>query len=179
MSNIHDVASSRIHDVYWVQLAAGADLYDAILEFAQRENIRTGLVLNIVGGLRKVRLSTPAAKASIESQPGILDIEGNFECAGIGYIGRTVDTYDAEKTSGILYRQDEPNLHIHLTVSNSGATHMGHLIPGCTVRSVATVSHFTICIARVEGVVLNMRRSHETTDKYRLGIPIHELVKAV
>lgn len=176
MANVDNIAYSKITDVIWAQLGQDADLYDAIVEIAKRENIRTGLVLNIVGGLRKARLSTPIKPSAVESQPGILEVEGVMECSGVGFIGHNLDTYDAKNTSGILYEAGEPNVHVHLTINHGHNAHMGHLIEGCKVRSLTKESHFTIVLAKTEGVVLNMRRSKETTEKYPTGVPVHELV---
>jgi len=61
--------------------------------------------------------------------------------------------------------------------TKAGKTYMGHLIKGCIVRSLHQKSHFTIVLARMEGVLLNFRVSRETTDRYPNGIPIHDLVQ--
>ncbi len=145
------------------------------MEICRRENIVSGLVLNIVGGLRKARLSMPINATDFEAQPGVLELTGMMECAGFGTIGRTIDTYDSEGTSGIVYKAGTPNLHIHMTVTHAGKSYMGHLIQGCQVRSLHKKSHFTIMLARTEGAVLDFRVSKERTEKYPKGIPIHDL----
>lgn len=176
MQNIDTIVSSKIAEVFWVQLTQGADLYHAIMDVAEQRKIWTGLVLNIVGGLTKARLSTPMEPgANAEGQPGILEIDGMMECAGIGTIGHNMDTFDSVRKSGILYEVGKPNVHVHLTVNQGPHTHMGHLIEGCKVRSVIAKSHFTIVLARTEGVVLEMLRSKETTSHYPTGVPVHNL----
>ena len=111
----------------------------------------------------------------LKSQPGVMDFDGMMECSGVGTIGQSLDTYDSEGKSGIVYRAGEPNLHIHLTVTLAGKTYMGHLIEGCIVRSLHKQSHFTIVLAKTEGALLNFRVSKETTATYPNGLPIHDL----
>lgn len=176
LPNIDNIATSKITDVYWVQLNQGADLYKSIIEVAKQKDIKTGMVLNIVGGLTEARLSTPKASDTDSFvQPGIETFSGLMECAGFGTIGYNLDTFDSSKQSGILYEKGEPNVHVHLTIGQHPETHMGHLIEGCIVRSVVPKSHFTIVIAKTEGVVLEMTRSSETTEKYPTGVPVHNL----
>jgi len=172
---VHAIAHARVTDIIYAQLTQGADLYQEILEICRTQDIKTGYVLNIVGGLTKARLSTPVGKLDAVSPPGIREFEGTMEAAGIGILGQTIGTYDAEKVSGIINRAGEPYAHVHLTISGGGETHMGHLIDGCIVRSLHTQSHFTIAIAKTEGAQLNFNVSKETTPKYPKGIPIHEL----
>ena len=171
------IAKARMGEVIWAQLDHDGDLYDEIMEICRRENIRSGVVLNIVGGLRKARLSMPVNETDFEAPPGVYELEGMMEAKGVGTIGVNLDTYDSEGTSGILYEAGTPNLHIHLTVTHAGKTYMGHLIKGCIVRSLHPKSHFTIVLAKTEGAVLNFRVSKERTEKYPRGIPIHELVQ--
>ena len=173
------IAKAKITEVLYAQLSQDGDLYNEIMEICRRENIKSGLVLNIVGGLKKARLSMPVKATDINAPPGVREWEGGvMECSGFGTIGQTLDTYDSEGTSGIIYRAGEPNLHIHLTITVAGETYMGHLIEGCTVRSLHKQSHFTIMIAKTEGAVLNFRVSKERTEKYPRGIPIHDLQPA-
>lgn len=171
------IAKARMDEVIWAQLEPDADLYLEIMAICRRENIRSGVVLNIVGGLRKARLSMPVKETDMHTPPGILELEGMIECSGVGTIGITRDTYDSENVSGIIYRKGEPNLHIHMTVTHAGKSYMGHLIEGCLVRSVHPVSHFTIVLARTPGALLNFRVSKEKTEKYPMGVPIHDLVQ--
>jgi predicted DNA-binding protein with PD1-like motif len=172
------IAKAKIGEVMWAQLDPDGDLYDEIMEICRREKIESGIVLSIVGGLRKARLSMPVNATDVEAPPGVLELSGMMECSGFGTIGRTIDTYDSESVSGIKYEAGTPNLHIHLTVTQAGKTYMGHLIKGCQVRSLHKKSHFTIVLARTDGAVLNFRVSKETTAKYPKGIPIHDLQPA-
>lgn len=169
------IAKAKLDEIIWAQLDPDGDLYDEIMAICQREKIESGIVLNIVGGLRKARLSMPVNLTDVEAPPGVLELSGMMECSGFGTIGRTIDTYDSEDITGIIYDAGTPNLHIHLTVTHGGKTYMGHLIKGCQVRSLHEKSHFTIVLARTEGAVLDFRVSKETTAKYPNGIPIHDL----
>src|SRR5690606_28682991 len=114
------IAKAQMGDIIWAQLDRDADLYQEIMEICRREDIRSGVVLNIVGGLRKARLSLPLTSTSAEAQPSILELEGMMEAQGVGTIGYSADTYDSEEKSGIVYHAGEPNLHIHLTITHEG-----------------------------------------------------------
>jgi predicted DNA-binding protein with PD1-like motif len=171
------IAKAQMGDIIWAQLDPEGDVYEEILTICERENIRSGVVLNIVGGLRRARLSLPMVATSVDAQPGVLELEGMMEAQGIGTIGWNIDGYDASSRSGIVYRPGTPNLHIHMTITHAGKTYMGHLIEGCVVRSVHPKSHFTIVLAKTDGAQLNFRVSKETNAHYPNGIPIHDLVQ--
>lgn len=171
------IAKAQMGEVIWAQLDRDGDLYDEIMEICKREDIRAGVVLNIVGGLHKARLSLPVESTGFDAQPGILELEGMMEAQGIGTIGFSVDTYDSSSKSGIVYHAGEPNLHIHMTITHEGKSYMGHLLQGCLVRSLHPRSHFTIVLAKTPGALLNFRVSEEKTSAYPNGIPIHDLVQ--
>ena len=173
---VDKVVHAKVADVIFAQLSKDGDLYNEIMEICRRENIKTGYILSLVGGLCKARLSVPIEATATEAPPGVREFEGLMECSGVGMIGQTLETYDSEGTSGILYKEGDPNLHIHLTITVAGETFMGHLIEGCIVRSLHAQSHFTIAIAKVEGATLNFKVSAERTERYPKGIPIHELL---
>src|SRR5690349_4733180 len=117
---VNVIAKAKMSEIIWAQLDADGDIYDEIMEICRREKIETGVVLNIVGGLRKARLSMPVNATDFEAPPGVIELEGMMECSGVGIIGRTVETYDSEDITGIYYEADTPNLHIHLTVTQAG-----------------------------------------------------------
>lgn len=172
------LASGNIKRLVYVQLAPGDDLYQALLDAVRSEGIKTGLVLDITGGLSEIRLSTPTKKESVNQAPGLIELkdQGSAEVTGHGIVGLTKETYHAPK-SGIFNNAGEPYVHVHVSVSCAGNTYCGHLIDGCIVRSVYEWSHFTIVLAEVEGVELSFRVSEETTDAYPKGIPYHELIQ--
>ena len=170
------IARAKITDVIYAQLSKDEDLLNGIMEICRRESIKTGLVLNIVGGLKKARLSMPIKPQAAESPPKFREWKGTMECSGVGVIGQTLETYIGSGT-GTVYRAGEPYLHVHLTITVAGETFMGHLIEGCIVRSLHKQSHFTIVLAKVEGAILNCKVSEEKTEKYPNGIPINELLQ--
>jgi predicted DNA-binding protein with PD1-like motif len=52
------------------------------------------------------------------------------------------------------YKDGEPYVHVHMVVTSADQTICGHLMPGTFVRSHLDVSHFTIVLAKAEGVSL-------------------------
>jgi len=171
------VARAKIVDVIYAQLSRDEDLHDAILEICRREKIETGVVLNIVGGLKKARLSMPIRETAADAPPGIREWSNAImECCGFGIIGQTLETFDGGE-SGVVHKAGEPYLHVHLCITVAGETFMGHLIEGCIVRSLDEKSHFTIVLAKTEGALLNCKLSHLRTEKYPMGVPVHELVQ--
>ena len=66
------IAKAKITEVLYAQLSQDGDLYNEIMEICRRENIKSGLVLNIVGGLKKARLSMPVKATDIDAPPGVL-----------------------------------------------------------------------------------------------------------
>ena len=170
------VAKARITEVIYAQLSKDEDLHDAILEICRRENIKTGVVLSLAGGLKQARLSMPVRPTAADSPPGVREWkDAIMECSGVGIIGQTLETFDGGD-SGVVHRAGEPYLHIHVTITVGGETFMGHLIEGCIVRSLTRQSHFTIALGKVEGAVLNCRLSTEKPAKYPQGVPVHELL---
>lgn len=168
--------AGKIHSVIYAMLEPGEDIYRAILQICRDHGVETGLVLNIVGGLTQARLNLPVAAAGVEVPPGKREWKaGVIECAGIGIIGRMVGTFDMEKTAGVIHRDGEPYIHVHMTIKTPEETVMGHLIEGCIVRSVHPSSHFTIAIAKVEGIDFTCQASEEKSEHYPSGFPIHAL----
>src|SRR3974390_3916353 len=65
------IAKAKLSEVIWAQLDADGDLYDEIMEICRRANIQSGVVLSIVGGLRKARLSMPVRETAPEPPPRV------------------------------------------------------------------------------------------------------------
>lgn len=166
--------SGRLGKVVYVQLEPNEDLYEAVLATAEEEGIRTGLVMDITGGLAKWRLSMPVEASDVASTPGVKSMEGLTEASGQGILGWAVDSYISED-SGVHIEAGRPFAHVHMSVTTAGETWLGHLIPGCEIRSVHPTSHFAIVIAEVEGVQLNFRMSEDSRPNYPDGVPIYEL----
>src|ERR1039458_7701304 len=112
---------ARVTDIIYAQLSQDADLYNEIMEICRRENIKTGYVINVVGGLRKARLSMPVKSDSNDAPPGVREWEGGLiECQAIGIIGQTLATYDSEKISGIINSAGAPYMEINATITVRG-----------------------------------------------------------
>lgn len=173
---IDHIVRAKPTEIIYAQLSQGADLYQSLLELVRKENIKTGLVIDITGGLSKVRLSLPVKETSVEATPGIIELSGTAEASGHGIIGQTLETYDSP-SSGITNNKGEPYVHVHLSIQQADRTLCGHLIDGCMIRSLHKKSHFTIAVMRTEGALINFRVSKETTTAYPKGIPYHELIQ--
>ncbi len=173
------VNTGKVESVIYAQLEPGEDLYVAIRELCKEHDIRAGLVLNIVGGLTRARLNLPVAKTGMEVPPGMKEWQaGVIECSGVGIIGQMHGTFDLEKTTGVLYRDGDPYIHVHMTIATPDETAMGHLVEGCIVRSVHPASHFTIALAKIGGIEFNCRVSDETSEHYPTGFLMHEVKPA-
>ena len=173
---IDHIVRAKPTEIIYAQLSPGADLYQSLLELVRRENIRTGLVIDITGGLSNVRLSLPVKETSVDAAPGMIELSGTAEASGHGIIGQTLETF-ISSGSGIDNIKGEPYVHVHLSVQLAGKTLCGHLIDGCLIRSVHEKSHFTIAVMRTEGALINFRVTKEVTSAYPKGIPYHELVQ--
>jgi predicted DNA-binding protein with PD1-like motif len=142
--------SGKLSELVFVRLDKGQDLLQAIKDAAKEHDIKTGVVIDITGSVTKARLQkfpgkSHKANVSIE----VVEIEGPLEATGHGIIGMT------EGSGGIgEYKDGEPYVHVHMVVTSADQTICGHLMPGTFVRSHLDVSHFTIVLAKAEGVSL-------------------------
>lgn len=92
------------------RLQPGADFRAALEEIVEREGIKAGVLLSVVGSLSGGALRTPSGAAKVFTEP--LEI-----VSGTGTVG----------SAGI---------HVHISVSDErGATFGGHLLSGCMVRT--------------------------------------------
>lgn len=174
---MHTTVGSKIGRVAFAQLEPDEDVYKAIVQLIQQEEMQAGLILTITGGLRYTRLSMPRKAESVELPPGVFEMEGSCEASGQGYFGMTKETW-ISPSSKIEHRAGEPFMHVHMSVSVAGQAYVGHLIEGCRVRSIHPKSHFIIVIAEAEGVGLYFRNSGEVREGYPQGLPYYELTQA-
>ena len=142
----------KISEVIYVRLDPKQDLLEAIKEKAREHDIKTGLVMDITGSLLKARVQRfpPAASSGSENvRIEVVELQGPVEATGHGIIGMT-------KGSGGVgeYKDGEPYVHVHVVLTTAGETVCGHLMPGTFIRSHLDISHFTIVLAKVEGVDL-------------------------
>jgi len=150
------VVSGEIERVVYARFDAGADLLASLLEVIKSENIATGVILDITGALNVARLQHFTEVGDPESKIGVVEVQGPMEASGGGIIGRCVGT------GGVGgYVDGEPYVHCHLSVTSAEQTLVGHLMPGTIIRAPHygrgnTKSHFTVVLAQVRGVDLQM-----------------------
>ncbi|MGV6871317.1 PCC domain-containing protein [Pseudochelatococcus sp. B33] len=179
-SATHTMAGT-IDSVVYVRLGPQADLYKELKRACVENDIKTGVVMTITGGLERARLQLLTTGKVKTGTPEIVEFEGPFEASGHGLIGRM-----AQGDSGGIFAGEEagsPYIHVHLTVTvGSGdqtRTVCGHLMEGCTVRSNHPISHFTVVLAKVGGMHLNLvaDKSHSRPG-YKDGLRYHTLTPA-
>src|SRR5258706_1050902 len=131
-------------------------------------DIKTGVVISITGGLVKARLQKFESKShDPKVRVGVIEMEGPLKVTGHGLIGMT------RGTGGIGdYKDGAPYIKVHLVVSSADETLCGQLIPGTNVRSQLDVSHFTVVLAKVENVSLTAAFKETEDGKGRI---YHEL----
>ena len=142
--------SGKLSELIYVRLDKDQDLLEGIKQACRDHDIKTGVVIDITGGLTKARLQKFPNKVHSEKvRIGVIEMEGPLEATGHGIIGMT-------RGSGGIgeYKDGEPYVHVHMVVSSADETLCGHLMPGTFVRSHLGISHFTIILAKAEGVAL-------------------------
>jgi predicted DNA-binding protein with PD1-like motif len=171
---VRKVVEGRLGRVLFVRLAPGDDLYDAILEVAAQEKIRTGVVLDVTGAATSLRLALPSEPTEGHLPPGIVELHGLAELMGSGIIGHVEQDF-VSADGRVAYRAGDPYLHLHVSATVNGVTYTGHLVEGTRVRSIVENSHFTIVLGEVEGVDLAIRVDPATSQHYPSGVPYHEI----
>ncbi|OGA49361.1 MAG: hypothetical protein A3G24_17500 [Betaproteobacteria bacterium RIFCSPLOWO2_12_FULL_62_13] len=165
----------RMGRVIVSRLEPNEDLLVAIRNIVRGSGIKAGVVLSITGALTHAVLQK---FVSGQKQIGVVEIEGPMEVSGHGIVGWVVSPGRGKEPFGVgRYVDGEPYVHVHLTVTTPTATLCGHLMEGCTVRSNHPVSHFTIMVAEIEGVVLNMRVDAARESEAKGFGVYHELCK--
>lgn len=142
--------SGKFSEVIYVQIEKDADLLEALRQAAIENNIATGLVIDITGGLLKANLQIFKAKShDPKIRVSYVEVEGPLKATGHGLIGMT------QGTGGMGdYRDGEPYVKVHMVVSSADEIYCGQLMPGTIVRSHLEVSHFTVVLAKVDHVSL-------------------------
>jgi predicted DNA-binding protein with PD1-like motif len=160
--------SGKISEVIYVQLAKDADLLAALRQAVMENDIKTGVVISITGGLVRARLQKFESKShDPKVRVGVIEIEGPLKVTGHGLIGMT------RGTGGMGdYKDGEPYIKVHLVVGSADETLCGQLMPGTIVRSHLDVSHFTVVLAKVESVSLTAAFRETEDGKGRI---YHEL----
>lgn len=151
---ISGVVEGKLESVYYAHLLPGADLFLELKRICAEHKIETGIVMSITGGLEKARFQLLTTEKASTGTPEVVEFQGPFEASGHGLIGRI----NAKDLGGIYKGEKEGStyLHVHVTVTvgsgNDTRTVCGHLMPGCTVRSMHPTSHFVMVIGKVAGV---------------------------
>lgn len=161
-----DTVAGQFGELILAHFKPNEDVYLGLKEVAKKHNIRTGVVLNIVGGLTVADVGYFSRSGPVEEMKmDYHHLTGPFEVSGIGMIG--------------LEEGGEPYLHVHVTLTCGETTVCGHLHEGCVVRSLIATSHFTVFIAKVEGAELLTRWDrecrHQFPKVYPNGAPYHEI----
>lgn len=171
------VVCGNIESIVYARLEPRADLYRELKRVCKENGIRTGVVLTVTGGLERARLQLLTTGEHSTGTPEIVELNGPFETSGHGLIGQF-----RQSGSGIFRGEEagSPYLHVHLTVTvGSGQdvkTYCGHLVEGCIVRSHHPISHFTVVLAKVAGVQLDLVADRSAARPgYSDGLRYHEL----
>ncbi|OSJ05651.1 PCC domain-containing protein [Bradyrhizobium canariense] len=175
--------SGKIEEIIYAQLEEGEDLLRALWDICKQKDVKTGVLLDVTGYMRKVRVQ----REPHEPRPGtgiagidFVEIPGGLEVSGHGIIGMGWVPDESIKPSPALTRggghtgfggggwegHKTPYIHVHLTVTNASQTVCGHLMEGSYVGT----GYFTVAIAKVSGVIL--RATFDKSGYY------HELVPA-
>lgn len=163
----------RMGRVIVSRLEPNEDLLVAIRNIVKRSGIKAGVVLSITGAVTYAVLQK---FVSGEKQIGVVEMKGPMEVSGHGVVGWVVSPALRKEPFGVgRYVDGEPYVHVHLTVTTPTETLCGHLMEGCTVRSNHPISHFTIVVAEIEGVALNMRGDEAKESEGKPFSLYHEL----
>lgn len=176
------VVCGNLESIVYARLEPRADLYQELRRVCKENDIKTGVVLTITGGLESARLQLLTTSQVRTGTPEIIELTGPFEVSGHGLIGQF-----RQGDSGGIFQGEEagsPYLHVHLTLTvGSGQdvkTYCGHLVDGCIVRSHHAISHFTVVLAKVRGVQLDLVADRSAARPgYSDGLRYHELTATV
>ncbi|MDI6754085.1 MAG: DNA-binding protein [Thermodesulfobacteriota bacterium] len=105
-----DIAKFDKIAFYHLRLGPGADLFQSLRDFLQKEGLSRAFVLSTIGSLRKAVINYPE---TTEMPPivGSIVLEGLFEINGI---------------SGEVWRQDSTiHVHLHGSIAERGKTLYG------------------------------------------------------
>jgi predicted DNA-binding protein with PD1-like motif len=143
--------------VVFGHLEPDEDLLAAIKTIARTHEMRAGVVMSITGALRCARLQHFERPGQNDGPIGVVELTDDMEVSGHGIVG-VVEAPGRRESFGVGgYVDGDVYVHVHLAVTTSSQTLVGHLMPGCLVRSRNPISHFTIVMAEIEGAKLAKR----------------------
>ena len=162
-TSVNEVVT-RFGRVVMTRLDPGADLMAAVKDVCRRQEIRAGVVLSITGSLEEAVVQKFApGRHTVHS----VRVPGPIEVSGHGILGRIHAPEQGDKPFSFSgYVHGDVYAHVHHTMTSATETICGHAMPGCLVRSHHPVSHFTIMVAEIEGVGLDLAYDAEVN---RLG----------
>jgi len=152
------ILGGKAEEIVYARFDKDQDLLKGIQDICRQMHIQTGVVLSITGTLDRAVLQRFPEKESTDVPIGVMEIPGPLEATGHGIIGETYAPSLGQEPFGMSQLvHGEPYVHVHLVVTSARETVCGHIMEGCRVRSSRhPVSHFTVAIARVSGVLLRM-----------------------
>ncbi|MBM4331042.1 MAG: DNA-binding protein [Deltaproteobacteria bacterium] len=105
-----DVTKFEKITFYRLRLGPGADLFQSLRDFLQKEGLKRAFVLSTIGSLRKVVVNYPETN-ELPPRVGKVILEGLFEINGI---------------SGEVWQQDSAiKVHLHGSITERGKTLYG------------------------------------------------------
>jgi predicted DNA-binding protein with PD1-like motif len=143
-------AKGQLGRVVVMRLAPNCDLMKSLKETAEKENIRSGVILSGAGSLKQATIR------NVRSFPEEFPITDQNRI----YTPKN-EPLELLSLSGIISRKDgEVHLHCHIAISSGlddGKAYGGHLIEGCIVFSTCEV-----IIAEITGLEMKYNIDPET-----------------
>lgn len=189
------MASGKIEEIIYARLNRGEDLLRALWDICKQNAVKTGVLLDATGSMDSLRVQrySHMPQEPREDYLGIdfVDIPGPLEVSAHGIIGmgwvpdKLVTPPPALSRggghtgfgAGGFEGHQTPYCHVHITASTASQTVCGHLMEGSHTSSSAKhegevhpVSHFSVAIAKVSGVIL--KATFDKTGFY------HDIVRA-
>ena len=162
-------------EIIFARFDVGEDLRLGLLKVIKEKDIKSGVVLSIVGALENARMHRFRAVGDPSIKTDAVELRGPLEVSGHGIIGE----FDAPQFGSTPFNKEgtfihgEPYLHVHLTATSAEQTICGHLMNGSIVRSLHPTSHFTVIIGKIAGAGIKMVGEPLPGGRVRFG---HELV---
>lgn len=188
------MVSGKFEEIIYARLERGEDLLRALWDICKQNDVRTGVLLDATGSMDTVRIMRyphmPQGPRDDYLGIDFVELPGPLEVSAHGIIGMgwvpdnsmrpppAITRFSEETGFGAagFEGHEAPYFHVHITSSSASQTVCGHLLEGsCTSSSakhegeVHCVSHFSVAIAKVSGVVL--RATWDKTGFYHNIVP--------
>jgi predicted DNA-binding protein with PD1-like motif len=175
--NMALTVSGKLIEIIFARFEPGEDLRRGLLAVIKEKDIKSGVVLSITGALERATVQRFQQVGEPSIPVELVEVPGPLEVSGHGIIGQVEAPAFGDTVFGVGddFIHGEPYLHVHLTATSTKETVCGHLMDGSPVRSIHTVSHFTVVLGRIEGAMVKMLgEPGPEPGSYRLT---HELVQ--